>query len=88
MKKEQPLVLEPGTRVRVRTTMVGKSIGVTPIPRRGGEGVVIGAKLCRRSKVLYTVTMSKDGRQRPVYSKDLVVLPKPRKRRRAKHGQG
>jgi hypothetical protein len=82
----EPQLLEVGRRVRVKTTMLGKRIGITPIPRRGGEGVVSRVELGKRRKVIYIVTMLKDGRQRPVYPKDLVARrqPKPKKRRRMK----
>lgn len=74
-----PKTLEKGTRVRVKTTMLGKKIGITPIPRRGGEGVIKSTVIGRRGKILYNVMMFKDGKQRPVLPKDLIVRRQPRK---------
>lgn len=68
--------------MKVKTTMLGKKIGITPIPRRGGEGIVSGVVIGRRGKIIYNITMLKDGRHRPVYPKDLVVRRQLKKRRK------
>jgi hypothetical protein len=64
--------------------MIGKELGIKPIPRRGGVGYVHAVKLGRRRRVIYVVLMLNEGRLRSALPKDLVVLPKPRKRRRMK----
>ena len=77
-----PPILEKGTRVRVKTTMLGKRLGITPIPRRGGEGVIDGVEIGRRGKVIYHVLVFRSGHRRPVYPKDLVVRRQPKQKRK------
>jgi len=62
--------------------MLGKRLGVTPVPRRGGEGIIQRVVVGRRGKIIYNVVMLKDGSWRPVYSKDLIAHHKPKKTRR------
>lgn len=41
----------------------------------------MSVELGKRKRVVYNVWLYKDEQLRPVFKKDLVVLPKPRKRR-------
>ena len=65
--------LERGTKVRLKQTTIGESLGIKPYALRGGEAVVSGSSIDSQGRVVYQVTILKNGRCRTVYRDDLVV---------------
>lgn len=69
-----------GTRVRLKMTTLGESLGIKPYRKRGGEAEIITARTDSKGAV-YQVELLRNGRMRTVRRSDLVVRrkqPKPR----------
>lgn len=72
--------IEVGTRVRLKTTTIGESLGIKPFRKRGGEAKVVS--IVEDSKgFAYTVQLLTNGRVRTVRREHLVLhrhQPTPR----------
>lgn len=73
-------LLPPGTKVRIKPTTIGKSLGIRPRTRQGGEAVVSKGSIDEKGREIYTVTITKNGRSRVVHRSDLVVHRKQTRR--------
>jgi hypothetical protein len=73
-------LLTPGTRVYLKTTTIGESLGIKPYRKNGGEAEVISASTDSKGEV-YQVRLLRNGKCRTVRRSDLTVhrkQPKPR----------
>lgn len=67
-----PRTIEPGKRVRVKTTLVGARLGITPFALRGGEGVVTEVRTDATGP-LVLVFLFDLGHCKPVRPESIVV---------------
>jgi hypothetical protein len=66
-------VLQKGTKVRLKPTILGAALGIAPYKKKGGEAVVIGSSIDSSGRVVYQISLTGSGRSRMVHRSDLVV---------------
>jgi len=66
-------------KVHLKQMTIGESLGIKSFNKKGGEAVINSSTLDREGRVVYTVTLLRNGRSRAAYREDLIVHREPKK---------
>ena len=85
LEPSESVVLEKGTKVHLKQTTIGESLGIKAFNRKGGEATVSSSTIDSKGRVVYTVTLFRNGKSRAVYREDLIVhRPTTKSRRKSR----